>query len=88
MSYLKEEFINEKLEFNISNFSRPYTASDDVDTINNKIIEGISITKKFLYTNISYLKELKGYIENDILDKMKSKYAKNIYLNFKKYSLI
>ncbi|HHE7721699.1 TPA: hypothetical protein ACPFJ2_002988, partial [Staphylococcus aureus] len=28
--------------------------------------------------------ELKGYIENDILDKMKSKYAKNIYLNFKK----
>ncbi|GFD65236.1 hypothetical protein ksw1_12130 [Staphylococcus aureus] len=84
LSYLKEEFINEKLEFNISNLASRYTANNDVDTINNKIIEGISITNNFKYTNISYLKELKGYIENDILDKMKSKYAKNIYLNFKK----
>lgn len=84
LSYLKEEFINEKLEFNISNLASRYTANNDIDTINNKIIEGISITNNFKYTNISYLKELKGYIENDILDKMKSKYAKNIYLNFKK----
>lgn len=88
LSYLKEEFINEKLEFNISNLASRYTANNDIDTINNKIIEGISITNNFKYTNISYLKELKGYIENDILDKMKSKYAKNIYLNFKKKSLI
>lgn len=84
MSYLKEEFINEKLEFNISNLASRYTANNDVDTINNRIIEGISITNNFKYTNISYLKELKVYIEKDILDKMKSKSAKNIYLNFKK----
>ncbi len=59
LSYLKEEFINEKLEFNISNLASRYTANNDIDTINNKIIEGISITNNFKYTNISYLKELK-----------------------------
>ncbi|EOD3910745.1 TPA: SMEK domain-containing protein, partial [Staphylococcus aureus] len=47
LSYLKEEFINEKLEFNISNLASRYTANNDVDTINNKIIEGISITNNF-----------------------------------------
>lgn len=82
--YLKEEFINEKLEFNILNLVLWYIVNNDVDIINNKIIEGIFIINNFKYINILYLKELKGYIENDILDKMKLKYVKNIYLNFKK----
>ncbi len=59
LSILKEEFINEKLEFNISNLASRYTANNDVDTINNKIIEGISITNNFKDTNIFISKRIK-----------------------------
>lgn len=81
--FLKEEFINEKLKFNISNLASRYFKENDVDTVNNRIVEAISITSAFKYNNNAYLKKIKKHIENDLLYKIKSDVALKYYSHFK-----
>ncbi|MEB6320884.1 SMEK domain-containing protein [Staphylococcus xylosus] len=81
--FLKEEFINEKLKFNISNLASRYFEENDVDTVNNKIVEAISISNEFKNNNNVYLKNIKKYIENDILYNIKSDTSLKYYSHFK-----
>ncbi|RIL68485.1 hypothetical protein BUY49_11830, partial [Staphylococcus devriesei] len=43
LSYLDDKFIDEKLEFSISNLVSRYSKENDINTNNNKVMEAISI---------------------------------------------
>lgn len=71
-SYLRDDFIDEQVEFSISNLASRYSKENDIDTINNNVIEAIAITDDFKLKNISFLKNIKEHIEDDVKDKLES----------------
>src|SRR5699024_2004159 len=56
----------------ICNLESRYSKENDIDTINNNVIEAISITDDFKSRNISFLINIKKYIEEDLKDKLES----------------
>ncbi|WP_058306330.1 SMEK domain-containing protein [Gracilibacillus massiliensis] len=83
-SYLSNKFIDEQVDFSISNLDSRYTKENDIDTINNKVIEAIAITDDFKSKNISYLKNIKRYMENDVKDKLETDKGIEEYDNYMK----
>lgn len=82
LSFLNDRFINEKVEFSISNLESRYSKENDIDTINNKVIEAISITDDFKSRNISFLINIKKYIDEDLKDKLESDKAIEEYESY------
>lgn len=82
LSYLKDEFIDEKVDFSISNLASRYSKDNDIDTINNNVIEAIAITDDFKSKNNLFLNNIKKYIEDDITDKLDSDLATKEYTIF------
>lgn len=72
LSFLSDSFIDEQVEFSISNLESRYSEENDVDTINNSVMEAISITDDFKSRNISFLKNINKFIEEDLQDKLES----------------
>lgn len=88
LSYLSDSFIDEQVEFSISNLESRYSKENDINTINNNVIKAIAITDDFKSRNISFLINIKKYIEDGVKDKLESDKAIEEYELYMKKIMI
>jgi len=82
LNYLKDDFIDEKVNFSISNLSTRYSEENDIDTVNNKVIEAISLSKDFKTQNTLFLRDIKNCLEKNRIDKLRTEEGVDFYQKF------
>lgn len=82
LKYISEKFIDDHLEESISNLASRYSQENDVETINNKIIEALSITDDFKQKNICFINKIKEITDTILKKKPTFKTEKKVYEKF------